>query len=151
MFTLLAQAADDSFFGTVTAPAAIQAYGENGGLVTLGNNIIIFAVIVGGLIALANIIMAGYIYLTAAGDAKAHEKVVSKITMSLWGMAIMILAPAMMAIVGFLFFKDSTFFLQPKIVGVEVTGSPTSPTGGTLPTAPPGPCQVGPWNNYICP
>ncbi len=148
MFTLLAQAADDSFFGTVTAPQALQAYGANGGLITLGNNIIIFAVIVGGLIALANIIMAGYIYLTAAGDAKAHEKVVSKITMSIWGLAVMIMAPAMMAVIGFLFFKDSTFFLQPKIVGVQTGGAPL---GGIPPTAPPGPCQVGPWNNYICP
>jgi len=121
MFALLA-AESDAFFGKIDTPAAIQAYGPNGGLIRLGNNIIVLAIIVGGLLTLYNIIQAGYIYLTSAGDSKAHEKVLSKFTMSLWGLAIMILAPALMAVFGFVFFKDSTFFLQPKISGVEQSG-----------------------------
>jgi hypothetical protein len=109
--TLLAQ----GFFGNVQAPQAIQAYGANGGLIQLGNNILILAIIIGGILTLFNVVQAGFIYLTAGGDTKAHEKVLNKITMSLWGMALMVLAPALMAVLGFLFFKDSTFFLQPHL------------------------------------
>lgn len=114
--TLLA-AAGDSVFGEITSPTALAPYGTSGQLVKFGNNIIILAVIVGGIYTLLNVIQAGYIYLSASGDTKAHEKVLAKITQSLWGMAIMVMAPALMAVVGFLFFKDSTFFLSPKISG----------------------------------
>lgn len=114
---LLAQ----GFFGTIQPPAAIAAYGDTGGLIKFGNNLLILAVIAGGVLTLFNVVQAGYIYLTAGGDTKAHEKVLNKITMSLWGMAIMLLAPALMAVFGFLFFKNPTYFLLPKISG------PTSP------------------------
>lgn len=122
---LLADA--DSFFGTITTPAAIESYGSNGGLIKFGNNIIVLAVVVGGLLTLFNMIQAGYIYITSAGDAKAHEKVLSKFTMSLFGMAIMILAPALMAVMGFVFFKDSTYFLKPNLKGIE---GPAAPPAG---------------------
>ncbi|MBI5151531.1 MAG: hypothetical protein HZA34_03065 [Candidatus Pacebacteria bacterium] len=119
--------ADSTFFGTITPPAAIADYGASGGLITLTTNLLRMAIIVGGLIALYNIVMAGYTYLTSAGDAKAHEKVMSKLNMSLWGLVIMILAPALMALTGFLLFKDATFFVSPVIQG---PGAPASSGGG---------------------
>lgn len=125
--TLLAQA--DSFFGTIKAPDVISnSYGENGGLITFTSNAIRLAVIVGGLMALFNIVTAGYTYLTAGGDAKAHEKVMSKLTQSLWGIVIMILAPAFMALIGFLLFKNSSYFLNPTIVGPMDSNSGESPS-----------------------
>ncbi|HZZ98952.1 MAG TPA: hypothetical protein VFG51_03395 [Candidatus Saccharimonadia bacterium] len=111
------------FFGTIQPPAAIAAYGPNGGLITFGNNLLILAVIIGGVLTLFNVVQAGYIYLTAGTDTKAHEKVLNKITMSLWGMAIMILAPALMALFGFLFFKNPSFFLKPTISGPSTEGT----------------------------
>jgi hypothetical protein len=118
--TLLADST--TFFGTINAPAALSAYGENGGLITFGSNMMRLAVIAGGIIALVNIFSAGYIYLTAGGDSKAHEKVMNKLTSSLWGLSLIILAPAIMAIMGFLLFKDASYFLKPQISG---------PTGGS--------------------
>lgn len=123
MFALLAQT---DFFGKIEAPKALAAYGTSGGLIVFISNMIQLAVIVGGLIALFNVVMAGYTYLTSGGDSKAHEKVMGKLTSSLWGIVLMILAPAIMAIVGFLLFKDSTYFLKPKITGP----STTQPGGG---------------------
>jgi len=126
MFTLLAETS--TFFGTIEAPPALSNYAESGGLIVFGSNALKFAVIIGGLIALFNVVMAGYIYLTSAGDAKANEKVMGKLTSSLWGISLMILAPAIMAIMGFLLFKDSTYFLNPQITG-PTTGT-TNGTGG---------------------
>ncbi|HKY74402.1 MAG TPA: hypothetical protein VJ246_03775 [Patescibacteria group bacterium] len=123
---MLALLAQTEFFGKIEAPKALAVYGTSGGLVTFISNMIQLAVIVGGLIALFNVVMAGYTYLTSGGDAKAHEKVMGKLTSSLWGIVLMILAPAIMAIVGFLLFKDSTYFLTPKITGP----STTQPGGG---------------------
>lgn len=122
MFTLLAQTS--TFFGTIEPPPALAPYGSSGGLIVFGSNMLKFAVIVGGLIALFNVVMAGYIYLTSAGDAKAHEKVMGKLTSSLWGISLMILAPAIMAIMGFLLFKNSTYFLNPQLVGPGFTQGP---------------------------
>lgn len=119
--------ADSTFFGTITPPAAIANYGSSGGLIMLTTNVLRMAIIIGGLIGLFNIVMAGYTYLTSSGDAKAHEKVMSKLNMSLWGLVIMILAPALMALAGFLLFKDATFFISPVIQG---PGAPASSGGG---------------------
>ncbi|MEK7458152.1 MAG: hypothetical protein AAB612_01545 [Patescibacteria group bacterium] len=127
MFTLLAQTS--TFFGTIEPPPALEPYGENGGLVMFGSNALKFAVIVGGLIALFNVVMAGYIYLTSAGDAKAHEKVMGKLTSSLWGLSLMVLAPAIMAIMGFLLFKNSTYFLSPQLVGPGTTNGTEGGSG----------------------
>lgn len=107
----------DTFFGSVAPPPALAAYQSSGGLIVFISNAIKLAVIVGGLLALFNIVTAGYTYLTAAGDSKAHEKVMSKLTQSLWGIVIMILAPAFMALVGFLMFKNPSYFLSPTITG----------------------------------
>lgn len=107
----------DTFFGSIQKPAVLDVYGESGGLIVFTSNAIRLAVIIGGLLALFNIVMAGYTYLTAGGDSKAHEKVMSKLTQSLWGIVIMILAPAFMALIGFLLFKNPSYFLNPTIVG----------------------------------
>lgn len=125
----------DTFFGTITPPPALSAYDSSGGLIVFTSNAIRLAVIVGGLIALFNIVMAGYTYLTAGGDSKAHEKVMSKLTQSLWGIVIMILAPAFMALIGFLLFKNSSYFLSPTIVGPnesseEIVEPGKKPSGG---------------------
>ncbi len=128
MSTLLAETS--TFFGTIEPPPAIKdAYAESGGLIVFGSNMLKFAVIIGGLIALFNVVMAGYIYLTSAGDTKANEKVMGKLTSSLWGISLMILAPAIMAIMGFLLFKNSTYFLSPQLVGPGTTNGTEGGSG----------------------
>jgi hypothetical protein len=123
----------DTFFGTIRPPAVIQSYGTSGGLVVLTSNLLRLAVIVGGLLALFNIVMAGYTYLTSSGDSKAHEKVMSKLTMSLWGIVLMIMAPALMAIAGWVLFKNSMYFLNPTLTGPGAqSNTPSSGDSGDI-------------------
>ncbi|HAV15527.1 MAG TPA: hypothetical protein DCX25_04315 [Candidatus Pacebacteria bacterium] len=121
--TFLAQTSSEmeTFFGTITQPEALKAYGTSGGLIVFISNMLTLIVLSGGLFALFNIITAGYLYLTGSGDAKAHEKVLSKLNMSLLGIVLMIMAPAIMAVMGWVLFKDPTFFLKPQLKGPEET------------------------------
>lgn len=123
LFTLLAQGGDEAstFFGTIVQPDALKPYGENGGLVVFLSNMLTVALVGGGLFALFNIVQAGFIYLSSAGDAKAHEKVLAKLNTSLWGLVLMVMAPALMAVVGWVLFKSPTFFLAPMLVGPNTT------------------------------
>lgn len=110
-----------SIFGTIQAPPGVDDFvssGGGGGLIVFINNMMIVAVIIGGLIALFNVLSAGYTYLTAGSDSKAYEKVVTALTNSLWGIALIILAPALLGIVGFVFFRDAMYFLSPNLPGV---------------------------------
>ena len=114
MFTLF------QVIGTVAPPTAISAYGATGGLIKFLSSVMTVMIAVGGLWALINIMMAGIQYISAKGDPKQMGNVIQTLSGSLIGIALMILAPVIMAIIGFVFFRDATFFLSPKII---------SPTG----------------------
>ncbi len=113
---LLAQ----NFFGTINQPAALQPYGAGGGLIVFMSNVIRLIVVIGGLVALFNIISAGFQYITSQGDPKATEKTMSTLTSSLLGLVLMIAAPAIAAIVGYVLFGNPAFILKPTLT------SPTS-------------------------
>lgn len=114
MNILLAQASE-TFFGTIAPPPVIAAYGSSGGLIVFMSNLIRLVVIVAGLFSLYNMISAGFQYITSAGDPKATEKTMNILTMSLLGLVLMIAAPAIAAIVGYVLFKDPTFILKPHL------------------------------------
>ena len=114
MNILLAQATE-TFFGTISPPPVIAAYGPSGGLIIFMSNLIRLIVIVAGLFSLYNMISAGFQYITSAGDPKATEKTMNVLTMSLLGLILMIAAPAIAAIVGYVLFKDPTFILKPRL------------------------------------
>src|SRR3989344_3822943 len=121
--TLLAQTSSElgTFFGTIKQPEALEPYGTQGGLIVFISNILTVIVLSGGLFALFNIVTAGYLYLTGSGDAKAHEKVLSKLNMSLLGLGLMIMAPAIMAVMGWVLFKNPSFFLKPQLKGPKTS------------------------------
>lgn len=116
---LLAQ----TFFGDIQSPEALRSYGATGGLIVFASNIIRLVVIAGGLFALWNMISAGFMYITSQGDPKATEKTLSTLTMSLLGLILMIAAPALAAIIGFVLFNDPTFILRPQLQGPNSTPS----------------------------
>lgn len=118
---LLAQAASSTFFGTIAPPPAIAAYGASGGLIVFISNIIRLVVIGAGLFTLYNMISAGFQYITSAGDPKATEKTMNILTMSLLGLVLMIAAPAIAAIVGYVLFNDPTFILKPHLTAPPTT------------------------------
>ena len=70
-----------------------------------------------GVWVIFNFILAGYTYITGGGDAKAHEEVKSKLTMSVIGLGLIVGAYVITAVVSYLMWGDPGFILNPKIEG----------------------------------
>lgn len=112
-----------NFFGTIAPPRPFtpEGYGNfdapGKGIVFFANNILKFMIVVAGLFAFINIIIAGYDFLGAGGDAKKVETAWKKIWQSLLGLAFVAGSFVLAAIFGWLIFKDPTAILNPKIYG----------------------------------
>jgi hypothetical protein len=91
--------------------------GENGGLILFFTNILRLVFVVAGAWALINFIIAGFQYMTAAGDTKALASAFSRIWQSLIGLVIIVGSFAIIALFSQLIFGDATFILKPKIYG----------------------------------
>lgn len=108
-------------FGKITMPPGISAYGgltgEPGGLVRFLNNLIKLLIVVGGLFALFNIILAGYGYMSAGDDPKKTAAASAKIWQSLIGLLLIAGSFVLAAIFGWILFRDVTAILAPKIYG----------------------------------
>lgn len=92
--------------------------GENFGLLVLLNNILRLVFLAAGLFALIQLIMAGYGFMTSAGDPKGISSAWGKIWSTLLGLVIIVGSFVLAAIAGQLFFGDPMAILQPKLYGV---------------------------------
>ncbi|HUW21181.1 MAG TPA: hypothetical protein VMW41_00800 [Candidatus Bathyarchaeia archaeon] len=112
--------ANDSI-GTVTNPweTLNPAYtGTSGeGLVTLLNNILKLAVVVAGIFSFINLIVAGYGFMSAAGNPEKITEAWSRIWQSLVGLLIVASSFVLAALFGYLVFGDPTAIISPKIYG----------------------------------
>jgi len=108
-------------FGEVTPPEPFATkYGSfETGLMKFANNILKLIIIGAGIFAFMNIIIAGYTFLGAGGDAKKVEQAWAKIWQSLVGLLFVAGSFVLAAIFGWLLFKDPTAILNPKIYGPE--------------------------------
>lgn len=119
-------AGENDIFGTIDAPAGVAKYntaalGETGsdiGLILFLSNIIRIATVVAGIWVMINFILAGWSYITSAGDSKAATDASAKMTNSLIGLAIIIGSYTLAAIIGLVFFGDASYILNPQITGV---------------------------------
>lgn len=107
-------------FGTIAPPPGVNTYIETRsglipGLVPFLNNGIKMVIVIAGLYAFINVIMAGYGFMSAGGDSKQIEKAVSKLTQSLIGLLLIAGSFVLAAIFGWLLFKDPMFILRPQI------------------------------------
>lgn len=116
--TLLAQ---DSVFGKVSPPPGVDKYSPAGviGIVPFMTNLIRLATIGAGLFVMVNFIYAGYLYISSGGDTGVNKKVITIVTNSLIGLALIVGSFALTAVVGLIFFGDATFILNPVICGPE--------------------------------
>ena len=103
--------------GEITPPPIGYSDIEAGGLGNFLNNILMLISAVAGLFALFNFIMAGYGYMSANGDEKKIQQAWAKIWQSLLGLGIVAAAFLIAALAGWIFFKDPTFIINPKIYG----------------------------------
>lgn len=108
--------ADDSIVGTISNP--LTGYGSvETGLTAFLSNILRLIFVVAGMYALVNLIIAGFEYMTAAGDAKKLTSAWSRIWQTLLGLAIIAGSFVLAAIFGYILFGNPMFMLSPAIYG----------------------------------
>lgn len=87
------------------------------GLTTFISNVVIIIFAAAGIFAFFNLMIAGFSYITAAGDTKKIEAATYSINMSLIGLVVMVAAAAVTGIVSYLLFGSATAILSPSISG----------------------------------
>ncbi len=107
-------------FGPITSPVGVNLYAAGtAGLVQFLNNLLKLLIVVGGLFALFNIVMAGYGFLSAGDDPKKMAAAWAKIWQSLIGLLVIAGSFVLAAIFGYLIFGSATAILSPKIYGPQ--------------------------------
>ncbi len=108
-------AAASSIVGSVANPLP---YGDvTKGLVPFLTNILRVFFVVAGIVAFLNFIIAGFQYMTAAGDAKAMSSAWDRIWQSLLGLILIVGSFALASLFGYLIFGRADFILNPQIYG----------------------------------
>lgn len=115
--------AQEDIFGKIDAPAGVAKYnsapGANGlGIMLFVSNIIRLSTIIAGIWVMINFILAGWIYITSADDKSAGAKVSEKMTYSVMGLAIIVGAYTIAAILGLILFGRADYILNPTLKGI---------------------------------
>lgn len=119
--------ADNSVFGTINPPLGVDKYNDaaktaSGGVNNIGiiifiSNFIKLATIVAGIWVLFNFLAAGLTYITSQGDTAAAGKVKDQLTTSILGLAVIVAAYTVIALVSLFLFGNAGFILNPVIPG----------------------------------
>lgn len=111
-------AATSDIVGQVTNPLPSAYQGvTSGGLINFLTNILRLVFVAAGIFAFINLVIAGFQYMSAGGDAKQLEQAWGKIWQSLLGLILVVGSFALAALIGFILFGDAGFILSPKIYG----------------------------------
>lgn len=111
------------FLGTVQNPLRRwSSYGDldgtNGpGPLTLVSNVFQLVALAAGLLAMLNMILAGFRYISSNGDKNAVDTAKKQMYNSLIGMIIIVLSYSVGAIIGQLLFGSADFLFKPQIFG----------------------------------
>lgn len=121
--TILAAAStSDQIFGTLEAPPGVDKYQQNSGadigiffFISRGIQI---GTIIMGIWVFLNVLMAGYVYISSSGDAKAATKVKDILTMSAIGLMMIITSYTVAGVLGLVLFGDATYLINPQIEAI---------------------------------
>jgi hypothetical protein len=104
-------------WGTIPTPAFLSGFGsvEEGGIGTLLNLIMQAMIVIAGIYALINFILAGYGFMSAGGDPGKVANAWAKIWQTLIGLLVAAGAFVIAAIIGWLIFGDPGFIINPTI------------------------------------
>lgn len=115
---------ENLIFGKILPPKAIERLtpagweaGHPSGLIVLFNNILRLLIVAGGIYALLNFIIAGYLFMNAAGDPKKVELAWAKIWQSMVGLLLIVGSFVLAALLGQILFGSTRAILEPKIYG----------------------------------
>lgn len=121
--TLLAQGVRQTI-GEIEAPPGVDKQIAHSGLASnqiallfFVNKLITILTVVLGIWVALNLMLAAFDYLTGQGKADAHQKVRDRITMSAFGLLLLVVAYLATALIGLLFFGDAAYILKPVIQG----------------------------------
>jgi len=108
--------------GDIKPPEQLKQYGYNvigssssTGLLGLVSNIIKMIMVVGGLWAFINLILAGLSYVTSGDNPDEIKKANDKMIKSLIGLVIMFGSFTIAGILGYILYGDATAIINPKI------------------------------------
>lgn len=105
-------------FGAVTVPSSISAKFGSDPATAIGR-LIQFTlrglIVVAGIYALFNLVLAGYSFMSAEDDPKKVANAWSKITQSVIGLSVTAGSFVLAAIIGKFIFDDWSFLLKPSI------------------------------------
>lgn len=104
-----------TIFGKVTPVISGMPDNPQASLVRILNVSLNMFLVVAGLFALLNLILAGYAYIMAGGDAKKVSEANLKITYAIVGLIIIVLAPLITALLGIVIFGRWDAILNPEI------------------------------------
>ncbi|OGG01627.1 hypothetical protein A2Z33_07620 [Candidatus Gottesmanbacteria bacterium RBG_16_52_11] len=106
--------AAQDIIGTID-PILPTAYRGVSGIGVFIVNILRLVFVVAGIYSFFNFILAGFAYMTAAGDPKKLQMAWAKIWQSLVGLLIIIVSFALAAVIGYIMFGRVDFILNPII------------------------------------
>ena len=104
-------------FGTVLNPFGGSAIGAQGSFIGLIANILRLAFVGAGIYAFIRVILGGFKFINAGGDAKAIGEAWQSIWQAILGLIIVVSSVAIAALLGQLLFGSATAILMPKIYG----------------------------------
>jgi hypothetical protein len=108
-------------FGTLNCPftqlgSSVLCSGSEGqGLISLLNVFLKTAIVIAGIYALLNLLIAGYGFMNAGGDTKAVAKAWDRIWQSILGLTVVAGSFVLAAIFGQLIFGNPAILLNPTI------------------------------------
>ena len=79
------------------------------------SSLIKVANVIAGIWVAFNVVFAAFDYLGGQGSAEAHKKVRERITMSVLGLLLLVVAYVATAMISLLLFGDASYVLQPKL------------------------------------
>ena len=94
------------------------ASGASIGIVFFLSNLLVILTVVAGVWSLFNILLAGLQYIGSSGDAGTHEKARTYITNSVIGLILVAITYMMGGLIGFIFFGDAGFLLNPVLPAI---------------------------------
>lgn len=112
----------DSTIGKIGTPPGVAEQIAKSGVGAEDTAILFFlsslikvANVLAGIWVAFNVVFAAFDYLSGQGSADAHKKVRERITMSVLGLLLLVVAYVATAIISLLLFGDASYVLQPKL------------------------------------